>query len=221
MSQSTFAEVTPASARSCPATSPPSSRASKRPRSERGVAAWNSPAGSPRREHPLTARVMANRVWQYHFGPGIVRTPGNFGKLGEPPTHPDLLDFLARQFVASGWVDQDAPPRDPALGHLSAIVRPARRDAERRPREPPLRPHGPPPPRSRGPARFPALRRREPRPHAPRAPRPGSSPPPSHPLLHHHPLRPLLVRPPPSTLPIPLRSWIAAPTRPSPRSPSS
>ena len=54
-------------------------------------------------EHPLTARVMANRIWQYHFGPGIVRTPSNFGKLGEAPTHPELLDFLARRFVASGW----------------------------------------------------------------------------------------------------------------------
>jgi hypothetical protein len=54
-------------------------------------------------ENPLTARVMVNRIWQYHFGQGLVRTPSNFGKLGERPTHPELLDYLAREFVASGW----------------------------------------------------------------------------------------------------------------------
>lgn len=54
-------------------------------------------------EHPLTSRVMANRIWQWHFGEGIVRTPDNFGKMGERPSHPELLDFLAREFVKSGW----------------------------------------------------------------------------------------------------------------------
>ena len=54
-------------------------------------------------EHPLTARVMANRVWQHLFGRGIVATPSNFGKLGRPPTHPKLLDYLATRFVQNGW----------------------------------------------------------------------------------------------------------------------
>ncbi|MDQ3439751.1 MAG: PSD1 and planctomycete cytochrome C domain-containing protein, partial [Planctomycetota bacterium] len=54
-------------------------------------------------EHPLTARVMVNRIWQHHFGDGIVRTPNNFGKLGTPPTHPELLDQLAVEFVKGGW----------------------------------------------------------------------------------------------------------------------
>ncbi|MEO6435762.1 MAG: DUF1549 and DUF1553 domain-containing protein, partial [Tepidisphaeraceae bacterium] len=54
-------------------------------------------------ENPLTARVMVNRIWQHHFGEGIVRTPNNYGKMGIPPTHPALLDQLAIEFVRSGW----------------------------------------------------------------------------------------------------------------------
>jgi hypothetical protein len=54
-------------------------------------------------EHPLTARVMVNRIWQWHFGEALVRTPNNWGTMGEKPTHPQLLDFLAKRFVESGW----------------------------------------------------------------------------------------------------------------------
>ncbi len=54
-------------------------------------------------DHPLTPRVMANRIWYWHFGEGLVRTPDNFGKMGERPTHPELLDYLASRFVESGW----------------------------------------------------------------------------------------------------------------------
>ncbi|MGZ0169595.1 MAG: DUF1553 domain-containing protein, partial [Planctomycetales bacterium] len=54
-------------------------------------------------ENPLTARVIVNRVWQHHFGKALVRSPSNFGTLGQKPTHPALLDWLAAEFIESGW----------------------------------------------------------------------------------------------------------------------
>jgi hypothetical protein len=62
------------------------------------LASW---VASP--ENPLTARVIVNRVWQWHFGAGLVTTPNNFGMLSEPPSHPQLLDWLASRFMEDGW----------------------------------------------------------------------------------------------------------------------
>jgi hypothetical protein len=63
-------------------------------------------------KNPLTARVMANRIWQFHFGTGIVSTPSDFGRNGTPPSHPLLLDWLASELIASKW----------SLKHLHRLI---------------------------------------------------------------------------------------------------
>jgi hypothetical protein len=74
---------------------PPSGRSTGR---RMALATW---IASP--DNPLTARVLVNRIWQHHFGRGIVRSSSNFGLMGDPPTHPELLDWLATEFIANGW----------------------------------------------------------------------------------------------------------------------
>jgi hypothetical protein len=97
-------------------------------------------------KNPLTARVMVNRIWEYTFGRGIVATPNDFGRMGERPVNPELLDWLANDFVAGGWsvkriqrtillsntYQQSSPtvsPKDPDSRYLSRFPR-QRLDAE-------------------------------------------------------------------------------------------
>jgi hypothetical protein len=91
-----YSQPTEKVAAATPAVLPPSPEGS--PRDRLGLAQW-----ATMREHPLTARVAVNRIWQMLFGAGLVRTPADFGAQGEYPTHPELLDWLAVDFMEHGW----------------------------------------------------------------------------------------------------------------------
>jgi len=93
-----FVQVLCASAEAAEPRLPTAARDAKSTGRRRLLADWiASPA------NPLTARVLVNRLWHHHFGRGIVATPSDFGKTGLPPSHPELLDWLASEFIAGGW----------------------------------------------------------------------------------------------------------------------
>ncbi len=73
-------------------------------------------------KNPLTARVIVNRIWQWHFGEALAGNPNNFGATGKKPTHPELLDWLASELVRKKLVDQGDPPDHHDLGGLPAII---------------------------------------------------------------------------------------------------
>lgn len=75
----------------------------ERPAFQKGSGRLELAQGIVSPQNPLTARVIVNRIWQHHFGEGLVRTPGDFGIRGEAPTHPELLDHLATRFMQNGW----------------------------------------------------------------------------------------------------------------------
>ena len=84
-------------------------------RPDRGVSDWLT---AP--ENPLFARVAVNRLWQWHFGEGLHKTPSDFGNLGGVPTNPDVLDWLAAEFVDPQVQHEGDAPADRHLGHLQA-----------------------------------------------------------------------------------------------------
>ena len=100
--------------------------------------------------HPLVARVLVNRVWLNHFGRGLVGTPADFGALGERPTHPDLLDWLADEFMRGGWTLKRLHRTILTSTAYRPVVAAHRRPGRSRSREPPARPDAGPAARGRG-----------------------------------------------------------------------
>ena len=155
-----------------------SSPATTRRRSRTGSGRLELAQAIASKDNPLTARVIVNRVWMHHFGRGLVGTPSNFGTLGERPTHPELLDYLAARFVADGWslkklhreimLSADVPAEQPARRARTRTVDPDN--------QLPVADE-PPPAGGRGVARRDAGRRRQARPARSAGRRPTCRPP--------------------------------------------
>ena len=89
------------------------------------------------KDNPLTARVIVNRLWQHHFGKGIVATASDFGLRGEPPTHPELLDWLAGELVRGEWKLKPIHKLMLLSRDLPSVHAGQRRREGERPRQPP------------------------------------------------------------------------------------